>query len=232
MLSLRSTHKPQKGKMKQAARCPNKKARVFPRAFFVILNGMAQEWNIRPRGHVCSMCAKPFADKKPCVSVLRETGDAYERLDCCVDCWKNAPRDWEPFSVWEGEYETPMPREAKAEHLKRETAESLLRRLITLEDPAMSNVVYVLAVMLERGKQLVERDAKPHESGGILRVYEHKKSGDTFVVLDPRLRLDRLGEVQQQVVALLSGTHSLDGETGNRETETGSLTQESLAVPQ
>jgi len=158
------------------------------------------------------MCAQPFADKKPCVSVLRETEDTYERLDCCVDCWKSAPRDWEPFSVWEGEYEAPMPSEAKAEHLKKETAESLLRRLITLEDPAMSNVVYVLAVMLERGKQLVERDAKPHESGGILRVYEHKKSGDTFVVLDPRLRLDRLGDVQRQVVALLSGTHSL-GET-------------------
>lgn len=193
---------------------------------------MAQEWNIRPRGHVCSICAQPFADKKPCVSVLRETEDTYERLDCCVDCWKSAPRDWEPFSVWEGEYEAPIPSEAKAEHLKKETAENLLRRLITLEDPAMSNVVYVLAVMLERGKQLVERDAKPHESGGILRVYEHKKSGDTFVVLDPRLRLDRLGEVQQQVVALLSGTHSLSGETGNPKTEPGGLTQEGLPVPQ
>jgi hypothetical protein len=81
--------------------------------------------------------------------------------------------------------------------------------LITLEDPAMSQVVYVLAVMLERGKILVERDAKPHESGGILRVYEHRRSGDTFIVLDPKLRLDRLGEVQQQVVSLLSGTHAL-----------------------
>ena len=71
----------------------------------------------------------------------------------------------------------------------------------------------VLAVMLERGKQLVERDAKPHESGGILRIYEHKKSGDTFIVLDPRLRLDQLGEVQNQVVALLSGTETLQTES-------------------
>ncbi len=181
---------------------------------------MAQEWNIRPRGHVCSICAQPFADKKPCVSVLRENGDTYERLDCCVECWTGTARDWEPFSVWEGEYEAPVPSAAKTEHLKKETAESLLRRLITLEDPAMSNVVYVLAVMLERGKQLVERDAKPHESGGILRVYEQKKSGDTFVVLDPRLRLDQLGEVQRQVVALLSGTHTLGDEAASVKPET------------
>ena len=173
---------------------------------------MAQEWNIRSRGHVCSVCAQPFADKIPCVSVLRETDNAYERLDCHPACWQGLARDWEPFSVWEGVYEAPPPAAAKNEPLKKETAESLLRRLITLEDPAMQNAMYVLAVMLERGKQLVERAAKPHESGGILRVYEHKKSGDTFVVLDPRLRLDKLGEVQQQVVALLSGTHSLSQE--------------------
>lgn len=170
---------------------------------------MAQEWNIRPRGHVCGICLQPLEDKKPCVSALRENADAYERLDCHPECWKNTPRDWEPFSVWEGEYEAPAPAEDKREPVRKETAENLLRRLIALEDPAMRNVMYVLAVMLERGKQLVERDAKPHESGGILRVYEHKKSGDTFVVLDPRLRLDQIGEVQQQVVALLSGTRAL-----------------------
>lgn len=130
-------------------------------------------------------------------------------MDCHLDCWKNLERDWEPFSAWEGVYEAPATSTAKAEPVKKENAEELLRRLITLEDPSMSNVIYVLAVMLERGKLLVERDAKPHESGGILRVYEHRRSGDTFVVLDPKLRLDRLGEVQQQVIALLSGTHTL-----------------------
>jgi hypothetical protein len=173
---------------------------------------MAQEWNIRPRGHVCGICMQPLEDKKPCVSVLRESADTYERLDCHPECWMNTPRDWEPFSIWEGEYEAPAPVEEKPEAMRKETAEKLLRKLIALEDPAMKNVMYVLAVMLERGKQLVERDTKPHESGGLLRVYEHKSSGDTFVVLDPRLRLDQIEDVQQQVVALLSGTHAFGGE--------------------
>lgn len=173
---------------------------------------MAQEWNIRSRGHVCSLCAQPLIDKKPCISVLRSEGDTYERFDCHPGCWQDTPRDWEPFSIWEGEYNAPAPPKPKDEPLKRETAEELLRRLLLLEDPTMQNVVYVLTVMLERSKQLIERDTKPHESGGILRIYEHRATGDTFVVLDPRLRLDQLGSVQQQVVALLSGTHTLGGQ--------------------
>jgi hypothetical protein len=73
----------------------------------------------------------------------------------------------------------------------------------------MQNVIYVLAVMLERGKQLVERDAKLQADSTILRVYEHRASGDSFVVLDPRLRLDQIGDVQRQVVELLGGTGHL-----------------------
>lgn len=172
---------------------------------------MAQEWNIRSRGHVCHVCQKKFSDKQLCVSALRVSEEGFDRMDCCQPCWKAALRDWEPFSLWEGAYEIPVV-VVKEEPVKKDTAEMLLRHLVALEDPAMQNVVYVLAVMLERGKQLVERDAKPHESGGILRIYEHRKTGDSFVVLDPRLRLDQIGEVQRQVVALLSGTGHLQAD--------------------
>ena len=167
---------------------------------------MAQEWNIRSRGHVCSICTKPLVDKAPVISVLKELTDGYERLDCHPECWKAAPRDWEPFSSWEGVYLAPPPPDAKKEPLKKETADDLLRHLIALEDPAMKNVVYVLAVMLERSKILIERDAREQEDHTILRVYEHRRTGESFVVLDPRLRLVNLAEVQQQVVAHLAGT--------------------------
>jgi hypothetical protein len=69
--------------------------------------------------------------------------------------------------------------------------------------------VYVLAVMLERSRILVERDAHEQEDRTIIRVYEHRRTGESFVVLDPRLRLENIAEVQQQVVALLSGTKTL-----------------------
>lgn len=177
---------------------------------------MSQEWNIKSRGHVCSVCQKPLVDRAPVASALRETPEGYERFDCHPECWKAMARDWEPFSVWDGVYFAPV-REARNEPLKKEDAGEILRKLVTLDDPAMKNVVYVLAVMLERAKILVERDARPVE-GGIRRVYEDRKNGDTFIILDPRLRLENLAEVQQQVVALLSGTKSL-GEVAADEAE-------------
>ena len=179
---------------------------------------MSQEWNIKSRGHACSVCGKPLVDRAPVVSVLHEQADGYERWDCHPECWKTAPRDWEPFSQWEGVYSAPPPPEAKKEPIRKDTADDLLRRLIALDDPAMKNVVYVLAVMLERAKILLERDAREQADRTIIRIYEHRHTGESFVVLDPRIRLENLGEVQQQVVALLSGTKTLgevsqEGET-------------------
>ena len=154
-------------------------------------------------------------DRAPLVSALKETPGGYERFDCHPECWKTAEKDWSPVSQWDGVYFAPK-KEEKKEALKKEDAGELLRKLMTLDDPAMKNVVYVLAVMLERSKILVERDAKEQEDGTIRRVYEDRKQGDTFVILDPRLRLENLGEVQQQVVALLSGTKTL-GEVAQEE---------------
>ena len=176
---------------------------------------MSQEWNIRSRGHVCTICQKPLVDKTPVVSALKETADGYERFDCHPECWKVQERDWTPLSQWAGVYLAPV-KEVRQEPLKKEDAGELLRQLVTLDDPAMKNVVYVLAVMLERSKILVERDAKEQEDGTIRRVYEDRKQGDTFGILDPRLRLENLSEVQQQVVALLSGTKTL-GEVATEE---------------
>ena len=183
---------------------------------------MSQEWNIRSRGHICTVCQKPLVDKAPMVSALRETPGGYERYDCHPECWKTQERDWTPFSQWDGVYFAPV-REEKKEPLKKEDAGELLRQLVTLDDPAMKNVVYVLAVMLERAKILVERDQRMLDDGTIRRVYEDRKQGDTFVILDPRLRLENLAEVQQQVVALLSGTKTLgevSGEEGAAADET------------
>ena len=191
---------------------------------------MSQEWNIRSRGHVCSICGKPLVDKTPVVSVLREVKDGYERQDCHPECWKVQERDWEPFSQWDGVYFAPV-KEEKKEPLKKEDAGELLRQLMTLDDPAMKNVVYVLAVMLERSKILVERDQKMLEDGSIRRVYEDRKQGDTFVILDPRLRLENLGEVQQQVVALLSGTKTLGEVAGEEDQSTAKETGEDAQQP-
>ena len=167
---------------------------------------MAHEWNIKPRGGACAVCGRAFEAGEECVSALFNASDAgFERRDYCVGCWDKRPDGDAPFSQWQGAYAPPRGEQARKEPIAHETAEDLLRRLIDIGDPANVNVVYILAVMLERKKQLIERSAVPVE-GGIMRFYEHKASGDTFQILDPQISLDAIGDVQRQIIEML-GPH-------------------------
>ena len=56
--------------------------------------------------------------------------------------------------------------------------------------------------MLERRKLLRETDSQrtPH---GILRVYEHRKTGEIYLIRDPDIPLDQIETFQNEVVTLL-----------------------------
>jgi hypothetical protein len=179
------------------------------------------DWNIRPRGRVCSLCGKSFEDKQQCVSALREleTG-GFDRVDSCRSCWDVMERDWKPFSLWEGAFEAPQT-QVREEPVKKDDAEDIFRKLLALEDPSQRNVVYILAVMLERSKRLVERASKLCDDGNFVRIYEHRKTGDTFMVVDPRLNLDALGQVQREVIDLLSGIKTLQDAPTATDAEAG-----------
>jgi hypothetical protein len=58
--------------------------------------------------------------------------------------------------------------------------------------------------MLERKRILKHRDTVHDEQGNDLLIYEHARTGESFTIPDPRLRLDQLQSIQQQVIALLS----------------------------
>jgi hypothetical protein len=107
--------------------------------------------------------------------------------------------------VWQSPYHAPEP--PPVDPAPRQTVEALLRRLMESDEAAAHQpVIYVLAVMLERKKLLIERDARRQDDGMLLRVYEHRKTGEVLLISDPGLRLDQLAPVQEQVAALLSAT--------------------------
>ena len=164
---------------------------------------MAQDWNIKPRATVCEHCGQPFADGQAYWSALRHGPEGFARADHCATCWPVARDATPPHSAWQGVYREPPPPDA--EPLRKETAESLLRRM--MEDPDSVNpaAMFILAVMLERKRLFVERDVQVDEAGDVTRVYEHRKTGETFLVPDPQLQLDQLEAVQAEVVALMEG---------------------------
>ncbi len=169
---------------------------------------MNQEWDIQPRSRACSGCNAAFQNGASYFTSLYFEGGRYERADYCEGCWQGGARERPRHSAWRGCYETPPPPPPPA--LRGETAESLLRNLMAANDPANRNTIYILALMLERQRIFVERERHTGEDGRSLLVYEQRKTGETFVITDPRLRLADLEAVQAEVTARL-------GETAPRE---------------
>jgi len=105
----------------------------------------------------------------------------------------------------------------------------LLSRLIEEDKEHTENARYILAVMLERKKLLKETD-KQQTPNGILRIYEHRKSGEVYIVLDPNIPLDQIEDVQKEVSELLDGKkeNPEDAEKENKPegTEEGSTEEE------
>lgn len=162
------------------------------------------EWNIQSRARGCSACGKPFADQETYHTLLFDEKADFHRSDICTACWQkqysDGARDRKGFiSYWQGVYEAPPP---PTDPIRKETAETLLRKLIELNDPQYIPAGYILAVMLER-KRLLKVKEQVVRDGRRVFIYEQPKTGDVFTITDPDLRLDQLEQVQRDVAALL-----------------------------
>jgi hypothetical protein len=168
------------------------------------------EWNIQSRAHACQACTKAFADKEPFHTLLFDQRHGYDRLDVCEDCWKSqysqGATDRKGFiSYWQSVYAVPPA--APPEAIQKDTAETLLRKLVERNEPEHAAARYILAVMLER-KRILKVKAQCSEDGQRVFIYEYPKTGDLFNIADPNLQLDQLEEVQRDVAHLLE--HGLD----------------------
>src|SRR5690242_10984913 len=114
------------------------------------------DWNIQSRARACEACGKSFEDKEVYHTLLFDEKSDFRRSDVCQNCWQKqfseGARERKGFvSYWQGEYEAPPPAN---EPIQKETAESLLRKLIEQNDPHYVPAAYILAVMLERKRML------------------------------------------------------------------------------
>lgn len=182
---------------------------------------MNQEWNISSRAHVCAETEEAFEDGMEIVSRLFFGPEGYQRNDVKADAWREELRDGS-VSVWKSVYQSP--RVVSEGVVQKETVESLLRDLMEHEDPAQERVIYILAVMLERKRVLVERDVKQKDDGSITRLYEHRKTGESFLIPDPELKLSEIKEVQENVEQRLGLHPDTNEEQGGDVNEGGPLT--------
>ena len=158
-------------------------------------------WQIKRRSDLCAGTGEPFKDQEEIVTRLLFNGSEYIREDYRLTYWKAQKID-HGLSSWKSVFHSPPP---PTEIVKKESAETLLRNMVAKEDADDINAIYILAVMLERKKVLVEKDVQLRADQTKVRVYEHKKTGETFLVVDPELKLNEVEKVQEQVIGLLGG---------------------------
>ena len=161
------------------------------------------EWNIQSRAHACEACAQPFADRQQYRTILFEERKELRRSDVCETCAQKAgdARSRAGFiSQWQGIYEAPPAHPVEA--IQKETAETVLRKLIEQNDPRHAPAAYILAVMLER-KRILKVKEQLQRDGQRIFIYEQPKTGDIFTIADPNLHLDQLEQVQRDVAQLL-----------------------------
>ena len=170
----------------------------------------AESWHVRSRGRECAATQRAFVDREPIITALFPDPDSsgYLRRDYCVEGWDNRGNaDEKPFSFWKTLFAAPTGNENQGTAEKL-SAEELLVRLVEEDEDQTENTRYILAVMLERQKLLRETDSQRTPSG-ILRVYEHRKTGEVYIVKDPDIPLSEVEAVQKEVFALLENNGRL-----------------------
>ena len=165
---------------------------------------IAESWHVRSRGRECAATQRAFVDGEPIITALFPDPESsgYVRKDFCLEAWKERQETGEQaFSFWKTRFAAPTGNE-NANPVEKLSAEEILQRLVEEDEDHTENARFILAVMLERQKLLRETDSQRTPTG-ILRVYEHRKTGEVFIVKDPNIPLSEIEAVQNEVFILL-----------------------------
>ena len=167
--------------------------------------GMAfgESWHIKSRSHQCVVTGRTFEDGESIIAAIFPDPESsgWLRKDYSLVGWEQRDsEEGEKFSQWKTVYKAPVSQERV--EVTKESPIDLLRRMVDEDEEHTEKVRFILAVMLERQKILVEKDTQAVPSG-ILRVYEHRKEGDVFLIRDPNVALDQVEAMQQEVLELL-----------------------------
>ncbi len=163
---------------------------------------MIQEWDIKPLAKACTGCEKAFEDRQEYHTRLSDQDGHYLRADFCSGCWSRVEPVEPGYSNWNGVFRVP-PAEPDRK-VKKETTESVLRQLMEEGNPARAEIIYILAVLLERQRVFVEHKVEDRPDGARRVIYTHRKTGETFLIPDPGIGPERLETVQEDVMALLA----------------------------
>lgn len=166
-----------------------------------------EKWSIKETALSCFSSGYHFKEQDVIISQIIFSDGKYIRRDFCE---KHKPNNSNEISTWKTYFSPPVK---KQDIIKKEGIEGLLRNFIKSDPEANSEIIFILAVMLERKKILLERDTQVLDNGEKIRIYEHRKTSESFMIKDPELKLDAIENLKNEVAVLLGA--SVQSESNN-----------------
>ncbi len=164
---------------------------------------MVENYSIKSRAHRCHLTEQEFVTDQPFIAAIFPDPESsgYLRLDYSLEAWDSRDEsEPKPFSFWRSHYKPPV-KEEKAEVTPHDP-ETLFAKLVEDDEEHTENARFILAAMLERRKIIRETDTQQLPTG-LLRIYEHRKLGDVYIIKDPQIALADVDSIQEEVQQLL-----------------------------
>lgn len=158
-----------------------------------------EKWSIKKNAHSCFATGYNFKDKDIIISQILFLNGEYVRRDFCE---RIKPDSLNEISTWKTQFLLPKEKEVV---IKKEGVEGLLRSFIAKDDQDNINIIYILAIMLERKKLFIERDVRFSKDQKKIRIYEHRKTNESFLIIDPMLNLNEIDKLTEDITLLLGG---------------------------
>jgi len=165
---------------------------------------MAENYSIKSRAHRCHVTDEPFVEDQVFIAAIFPDPETsgYLRHDYSEEAWAQRSKDEpKPFSFWRSHYKPPV--KEKQVQVTPLDPESLFIKLVEEDQDHTENARFILAAMLERKKLIRETDTQQLPTG-LLRIYEHRKAGDVYIVKDPQIALSDVESIQEEVQQLLA----------------------------
>jgi len=175
------------------------------------------EYQIQTNTRRCALSGRSLEPGDRFFTALLDTGGNLERRDYCAEACSGPPA--EAFSFWSGRIAPP-----EAKRLPPIDTELLLdcfQRLAGQDDPERIRFRYIVALLLVRRKKLrlIDSEGSRASGQGTIRgvgvrgsevsddqsmiTLRNPQDGQVYKVIDPKLSVDEMTAVQDEVYRLL-----------------------------
>ena len=162
------------------------------------MDARKENWNISKISNNCYKSKDLFEDNEEVISELVFEDGIFVRRDYK---FQNFDLKNQNLSSWKTIFKLQKPKE---EIIKKDCIEKLLRKKISLENDDSINIIFILVIMLERKKVLIEKSCFIDDNNKKIRIYEHKKTNESFVIVDPQLSLNEIEPLKEEVSDLIN----------------------------